>query len=313
MKPVATSARFTTALALIAVAAACTRVPPTGNALRDLRAAEEYARVMVQMESSIRADSIPPRSVGVTPLRLEGADPSLAALGYGLADFIMADLARSSQLTVVNRLRFDAVLRELQLASTGRIDSATAPRVGKLIGAGRLITGSIGARPGDNLGIGAQVVNTTTGAARVAVVATTTLNQILSAQKELTFRIFTELGVTLTPAERASIEPFHTQNVAALMAYSRGVQYETEARFGSAAREFRRAAQLDPAFTLASTRAVEAQSLSASLPLSRALAFSGDNINRSLFNPSRLEFRGAADPSFGLQSVTIRISITTPP
>jgi hypothetical protein len=91
------------------------------------------------------------------------------------------------------------------------------------------------------------------------------------------------------------------------------VQYETEGRFGTAAREFRRAAQLDPSFVMAHTRAAAAQALGAALPLNRALAFSSDNINRSLFNPTRVEFRGAADPSFALQSVIIRVVITTPP
>jgi TolB-like protein len=225
----------------------------------------------------------------------------------------MADLARSSQLVVVNRLRLDAVLRELELARAGRLDSGTAPRVGKLIGAGRLVTGSIGSRPDNNLGVGAQVVNTATGATRPVVAATTPLNQIFQAQKELTFRIFTELGVNLTPAERASIEQFQTQNVAAFLAYSRGVQYESEGRFGAAAREFRRAAQLDPSFAMAGARASAMLSLGAALPMTRALGMTADRVNRALFSPTRVDRRGPEDPSFPARSIIIRVTITTPP
>ena len=293
--------------------AGCATNPASQSGARDVRAAEDLARRMVQAEASIRADTIPPRSVGVTPLIVSPADSALAPIAFALSDFIMADLAKSSQLVVVNRLRFDAVLRELDLARSGRVDPATAPRVGKLVGAGRLITGTLGTRPNENIGIGAQVVNTVTSAARPALSQNTSMNQILRAQKDLTFRIFTELGVTLTPAERASVEQFQTQNVTALMAYGRGVQYEADGRFGAAAREFRRAAQIDPTFSLASTRASLMQSVSASMPMARALAVTSESVNRPLFGASRVEQTGPADPSFSLSSVIIRLVITSPP
>ena len=303
---------FKLVLAALAIAGCATNsAPRTGAA--DVRAAEEQARRLIQAEASIRADTIPPRAVGVTPLLVAPADSALAPLAFALSDFIMADLAKSSQLVVVNRLRFDAILRELDLARSGRVEPATAPRVGKLIGAGRLITGTLGSRPNENIGIGAQVVNTSTSATRPALSQNTTMNQVLRAQKDLTFRIFTELGVNLTPTERAAVEQFQTQNVTALMAYGRGVQYEADGRFGAAAREFRRAAQIDPTFALADTRATLMQSVSSSMPMARALAVTSESVNRPLFGTTRVEQTGPADPSFSLQSILIRLVITTPP
>src|SRR5262249_47352623 len=76
------------------------------------------------------ADSLPVRSVGIPPLRVVSSDTTLAPLGYGLADMLMTDLARSSQIQIVDRLRFDAVLREIKLTQAGLVDPATAPRVG---------------------------------------------------------------------------------------------------------------------------------------------------------------------------------------
>ncbi len=279
----------------------------------DLREAEANAKQAIATETTIRADTIPIRAVAVAPLRVDAADTSLIPLGYGLADFVMADLAKSSQLVVVNRLRMDAVLRELDLASSGRVDSTSAPRVGRLMGAGRMITGTLTGRGGGSVAIGTQIVRTTTGETRLAVAANAPLAQILRAQKELTFRIFEQLGVTLTPAERASVEEFQTQNLSAMMSYSRGVQYETEGRFGAAAREFKKATQLDPSFALAGQRATAMLSLNSSLPLTRALAMTGGNVNRPLFRMSAVERGGATDPSFRSAAVIITVTITTPP
>jgi TolB-like protein len=183
----------------------------------------------------------------------------LSPLAYGLADLLMTDLARSTQLQVVDRIRLDAVLQEIHLVESGRLDTTTAPRVGKLIRARQLVLGDLVERPGGNLGIEARIADVTTGQLRNAVAATATLEEILQAEKQLAFELFDQLGVTLTPAERAAVEQLPTKNVAALLAYSRGVRFQVEGQYDAAAGEYRRAVQLDPGFKPAAGRLEQVQ------------------------------------------------------
>src|SRR5690242_1716236 len=120
-------------VALGALLAAC-RLPPSGG-IPSGRAteAELAARHAVVAEQSIRPDTFSARSLGIAPFAVGAADTALAPLAYGLADLLMTDLARSAQLRVVDRLRLDALLREVQLVEAGRVDLATAPRVGRLV------------------------------------------------------------------------------------------------------------------------------------------------------------------------------------
>ena len=74
-------------------------------------------------------------ALGVTPFRLTGNDATLTALGFAIADLLTTDLSRSAQLQLVERARLGDVLRELDLAKSGRVDSTSAPRAGKLLGA----------------------------------------------------------------------------------------------------------------------------------------------------------------------------------
>ncbi|MGH7719153.1 MAG: CsgG/HfaB family protein, partial [Gemmatimonadaceae bacterium] len=158
------------------------------------REAEAAARVALANERALDPAQFPERTVAVAPLRVDAADSSIAPLGYGVADLLMTDLARSSRLRVVERLHVDALLRELKLGETQHVDSATAPRVGRLLGARRMVDGSLTALPGGEVRIDARVADVPTAAVSGALSERTQLERILDAEKALAFRLLDELG-----------------------------------------------------------------------------------------------------------------------
>src|SRR5258708_225610 len=84
-----------------------------------------------------------PGSVAVLPLRFSGSDSSLRPLERGFADLLTTDLGRSSQLTLVERGRLQALLDEMRLQSGGATDAASNVRAGQLVRAGRIVQGSL--------------------------------------------------------------------------------------------------------------------------------------------------------------------------
>jgi TolB-like protein len=69
--------------------------------------------------------------------------PELADLRKGLAEMIISDLVAGDQVVVVERSRLEAVMGELNLQASGKVDPATAQKIGKLLGAKYLVWGSI--------------------------------------------------------------------------------------------------------------------------------------------------------------------------
>jgi TolB-like protein len=292
--------------------------------------AEAAAKQAIANERSIAVASIPPRSVGITPFAVSTGDTTVAPLAYGLADILITDLQRGGQLQLVDRLRLDALLREMQLVEAGRVDPATAPRVGKLVGARRLVVGALSQRPGGQLAIDARIADVVTGEVRPALSASAPLADILAAEKELAIRLLGQLGVNLTPAARAAIEARPTRNVAALLAYSRAVRYEVRGDYPRAATEYGTALRLDPNFTLASQHLSElpGRSPPASLradasadqgrgsSVARASGVAVDRLNPVFFSPlaggPRAGAGSASDPTFPSQTVIVLITITTP-
>src|SRR5262249_62134906 len=90
-------------------------------------------------------------------------DTLLTPLGYGLAELLSTDLAVSNRLVVVDRLKIDAILRELKLVDEGVTDPRGAPRPGRLIGARRLLIGSVSEASVGTLRVQARIVDVGSG------------------------------------------------------------------------------------------------------------------------------------------------------
>jgi len=145
------------------------------------RKINEWAKKQMAEEESLEVAEIQPNTVGVTYFRSYDLDSSLVVLGKGLAEFMTTDLSKAKELKVVERLRLERVLEELELSRTDYVDKSTAPRVGKLLGAYQLVTGSLLGVAGQKLRIDAALVLTQTG-------------EISLSPEEMTQTILLDLG-----------------------------------------------------------------------------------------------------------------------
>lgn len=64
-------------------------------------------------------------------------------LGFAAADELTTQLVKTGEFAVVERQQIESVLAEQKLGMSGAVDAATAARIGKLLGAQAVVTGSI--------------------------------------------------------------------------------------------------------------------------------------------------------------------------
>lgn len=229
----------------------------------------DAAKAAVSQEQQLAGTQGSPRVVAVMPLRFVGSDSTLQPLERGFAELLTTDLSRSSQLTVVERARLQALLDEMQLQQSGATDAATNVRAGKIIQAGRIVSGQI-MQNEQRLRVDAAIVNTTTSQAAGGAANENTLEQLLEIEKSIVLQLFDSLGVVLTTAERNAIEQRPTRSMQAFLAYSQGLQLEDQGRFADAAARYQEAARIDPAFLQASQRSAQAQATAAGMQMSAA-------------------------------------------
>jgi tetratricopeptide (TPR) repeat protein len=190
-----------------------------------------------------------PQAVAVLPLLLEG-DSIYASLSRGLANAIVSDLDLLQRFRFVERVQINAILSELALGQTTAVDPQTLARAGQIIRAGRTVQGTVDLAVEEQTSLSAAVVTDQVGDP-VTVSIPGRLEDLMDMEKELVFGISEAMGYTPTLAERRIIDENGTRNLLAFLAYSRGLDAESNNDYAAAALLYQEAVAEDPGFTQA--------------------------------------------------------------
>ncbi len=217
-----------------------------------------FAKQAVAAEARLKATPAP-NTVAVLPWRYLGSNQELAPLERGIAHLLVTDLGLVRSLVLVERERIQAIADELALTAAERVEAPTAARSGRLVGAARVVQGTIreDART-SQIRLDASVVNTSSGAIAGRGTAADRLAALFAMEKQLVFSLLQSLGVNLSPAERQAINERPTADLQAFLAFSRGLEAEDRGDYAGAAAQFQAAAARDPNFRAARTRAANA-------------------------------------------------------
>jgi curli biogenesis system outer membrane secretion channel CsgG len=99
----------------------------------------EERYIVAVPDFAVRAGSV---RVGRVDLSGEGEE-FYRELGSGVADIFLTEAFRSGRFRITERSELDKILREQNLALSGRIDPATAADVGRITGAELIVLGSL--------------------------------------------------------------------------------------------------------------------------------------------------------------------------
>lgn len=225
-----------------------------GRALALMEARDALAR-----EEELATEPAPPGTVAILPVAVLGdVEAEYSGLSSALAQMLVSDLSLLGDLRLVERARIDAVLGELALSESGRVDPATASRVGRLVRAAEMVQGALVVDPSE-VRLEATVVGEG-GAREVDPGASGDLRALLDLEKQLALALADRFSGPLTPAEERLILDNGPGSVDAFLAWADGLILEEAGDFNGAAEAYRRAVGLDPGFIDAEERARRAAS-----------------------------------------------------
>jgi Curli production assembly/transport component CsgG len=161
---------------------------------------------------------------------------------------ITTDLSQVQALQVLERLRIQFLLTEMQLGQTGIVEADTAPRAGHLLGAENLIVGTM--EPG-SVAVKTSVASTSKQDVVGAFSVSAQLEQFYVLEKEIVYNILKVLKVPFTSEEEAKFSKYHTQNLKAVIYFGQGLEALDTGQWKEAHDFFRQATQEDPKFDLA--------------------------------------------------------------
>jgi TolB-like protein len=174
--------------------------------------------VALVIASSSAAFAAPPTAsktsptIAVLAFDYSGKDAALDPLREGLAQMLITDVPSFANVHVVERVRLKALLEEQKLGRSGKVDPATAARLGKLLGARFLVLGNY-FDLGASIRIDARVVEVETGKVVRAVGANGASAEFFGIEQELAGKLgdaltaaLPELSKVATPARPKPIK-----------------------------------------------------------------------------------------------------------
>lgn len=237
-----------------------------------LEQSREFAIQAVATEATVASGSADDETIAVTTFNNLGSE-NLGPIGKGLAAMIITDLSQVSGLTVVDRIKLHALLEEINLGTSGLVDQKTAPRVGKLLKAKHVTSGSLADLEEENLMVASVVVDTDKRASIGDQEAQGELKQFYDLEKQIACQIIEDLGRDCKNAP-AAFHKIHTKSMPALVLYSWGLEHFDAENYDQAREMFQKALQEDPQFDLAAA-ALVATPTSVVMSLTRSQMISG--------------------------------------
>jgi TolB-like protein len=123
-------------------------------------------------------------------------------LNKGIPDFLITEMSTNPNIRVIERDQVVKLLEEQKLATDGKIDQATAVKVGKLLGAQHMIFGGYMADPKGNFRMDARAVNVETSAIEYVERVDDKADNIMAAITTLAGKLNAGMHLPAAPARR---------------------------------------------------------------------------------------------------------------
>ena len=183
------------------------------------------------------------------------SDPEFVPFTKALTMSIITDLAKVPQLVLLERIKVQALVTEMNLGATGIVDSETAARAGRFLLAQHITWGEVDT-PRDAVRITARVGQTLDSTNPTEVQAQGPQETFFELEKQIVFGIIDALGLTkekLSASVLKDLEKYHTRNFKAFMLFGKGLDYLDRKDFAEAKAAFEQAGREDPDFGLSTS------------------------------------------------------------
>jgi len=176
----------------------------------------------------------PPRkTILILPFHVATEEAGYEALGEGLQELLAADLSAFPELEVVDRRHLDKVLKEHELSLSGLTEKATQIKVGRLLGARLLLSGTF-TLVDSTIKINGHLFEIASSRLVRSREVTGKVEQWLDAERQLAKRLVEDLDLKMTETTAHRIDKKPDVN----LHFIRGLGYFYGSKYDHAIMEF---------------------------------------------------------------------------
>ncbi|MBI9083818.1 MAG: tetratricopeptide repeat protein [Desulfobacterales bacterium] len=209
---------------------------------------QRIAKASLARETQVGTAPVDQDTIAVCYFQDLSPDKTLRAFQKGLAAMVISDLAKIKSVKVVERLQLQALLGEMKLGQTGIVDLATAPRVGRLLGASTLVVGDLKL---GSVQVSASLASTVAQQVQGTTTVTVEMENFFDISPAIVSDVAHMLGIELSASQMAAIGTVHTKNFKAFSYFGQALDALDGGNWAAAQAFFDKAVREDPKFGLA--------------------------------------------------------------
>lgn len=248
----------------------------------DMRA---WARDALTQETGLEAESAG-NTLAVLYFHNKSGDAGLNPLQKGLAFMLMTDLSQVDGIVLVERVKLQALVEEMDLGVSGLVAPDSAPKVGRLLGARFLIGGDLLGSEAE-LGIASDVLEVPGQRLAGSPSSEGDLPRIFEMEKELLFAIIDILRIELSEQKKLELEKPFTTKIDALYTLMYAIDSADRGDYLKAEAYYKEALKKDPGLNAAEEGLQELKDLNLVGPHDRSKAMA-ESLEERTSQTSRL-------------------------
>ena len=171
---------------------------------------------------------------------------------WGFSSMMIEQLSGATDLKLVERENLKYLLDELDLQNSGRVDQATAVRMGKMLGAHAMVFGGI-IVSGRTMTLSARVVKVETSEILLGESVEGKAKDFYSLVEQLSLKVARSVNSALTDTEIGART--ETRSLDAMQAYAAGLKLAEDGQYHAAYEKYMEALDRDPDYAKARRRA----------------------------------------------------------
>lgn len=175
------------------------------------------------------------------------------SLSKGIADMLITDLSKVSDIDIVEREKLEELLKEIKLGKSSYFDQSTAQKLGKGLGAASILTGAFYVLD-NTIRIDARLINVETGKIIAADEVTGSTKDFFSLHKQLVNLLVKSLSIKYNSKTESVVDYNNKIELTAVVNYSNAISYEDNGLESSATEVLESTIKQYPEFLFAQTK-----------------------------------------------------------
>lgn len=216
--------------------------------------AESRIKKFIQMEGKINTQDIPDNSIAILYFVNESRDMTWDVFSKGFAQILINDFSHIGNLEVIGRQDIQILLDKLQFSTKALNDENLIPRLGRLLNAKTVVSGSFNVVDNSNININVGFLNLSHPDLIEQAKFSGPAKDVFSLEKKIIYKIVSELNIPLSSAEKRKISSIATDNISAFLDYCEGLDAYDRSDYTEASSYFNLATKKDSRFYLAESK-----------------------------------------------------------